>query len=56
MSQQEFLDVQRADNFTRNLMCALNDAASPDLKKMFSVFKKCQGKLDCLVNKMLLIC
>ena len=29
--------------------------ASPDLTKMFSVLKKCQGKLDCLVNEMLLI-
>ena len=29
--------------------------ASPDLTKVFSVLKKCQGKLDCLVNEMLLI-
>ena len=28
---------------------------SPDLTKMFSMLKKCQGKLDCLVNEMLLI-
>ncbi len=33
----------------------IHDVTSPDLTKMFSVLKKCQGKLDCLVKKMLLI-
>ena len=28
---------------------------TPELTKMFSVLKKCQGKLDCLVHEMLLI-
>ena len=28
---------------------------APELTKMFSVLKKCQGKLDCLVHEMLLI-
>ena len=30
-------------------------ATAPELTKMFSVLKKCQGKLDCLVHEMLLI-
>ena len=30
-------------------------AMAPELTKMFSILKKCQGKLDCLVHEMLLI-
>ena len=33
----------------------INAATAPELTKMFSVLKKCQGKLDCLVHEMLLI-
>ena len=33
----------------------IHGVASPDISNMFSVLKKCQGKLDCLVNEMLLI-
>ncbi|XP_078350920.1 uncharacterized protein LOC144635715 [Oculina patagonica] len=33
----------------------IHGVESPDIRNMFSVLKKCQGKLDCLVNEMLLI-
>ncbi len=33
----------------------IHGVVSPDIRNMFSVLKKCQGKLDCLVNEMLVI-
>ncbi|KAL9958225.1 hypothetical protein ACROYT_G035211 [Oculina patagonica] len=33
----------------------IHGVVSPDIRNMFSVLKRCKGKLDCLVNEMLLI-
>ena len=50
---------QRIEEHKTSVICKhikeVHCVASPDLTKMFSVLKKCQGKLDCLVNEMLLI-
>ena len=36
-------------------MREVHSVAFPDLVKMFSILKKCRGKLDCFIQEMLFI-